>query len=893
MVVAHNEGAALVFAVAGAGKTTAMVHRIERLVREGYCAPPQILASSFAKANVTDLTVALSRWPHCRQVDARTLHSLGREVIVSAQGLGYGRAWQVNGRHEQPSDLTQNLLNQTLQQARQANAPFARELDGLDRQDFLDYVGSCKGNLQYADLAEVQLGTNGRHLAQQATPPSSKLDWYLDLYRLYEQVRKVQGSINFDDMLLTGWELLVTHPDLLAQIQERYRYVLVDEFQDINRAQAELLDLITQPHRNYMAIGDDDQTVYEWRGANPAFILDFPKRYQAQAYVMDDNFRCPAWAVTLANEVIGHNRQRRPKRMQLTQGFGGEAEMVVPATIEEMATHIGTQMLALQASGELLAEMAVLVRLNAQMPPLEQVLITQGIPYRVERPFYEQTEIQTLIAYGRVAWLEQRLRQGELITEKMISSGLQAWRQIVHRPKRYISNEISRHLSNAVKRERQPFAQILAEVSQRVEEEWLQDNLTQLAADIGWLAANLSADASRTLQQLDDRLGYSDFWRDASGFTQTGEGRAANVQAFVAYAQGKGSLLDFMAHIQQLQQQKAGKEVTAVAVTLSTIHRAKGLEWSHVFIPQCHADIIPFNGQQAANLEEERRLLYVALTRTKRNLYLYCLEKERLSPFLIEARWQETWQGVKQLQEMLTKEASQWEATDALTVVRLVAKHHLRRYFEQWWPVDTAVVQQVVGLITAVRQNKLQKSLQLKDEMLAWWLKLAPDIPQPTVADLPDVQSLMPKATPLAPEQEQQPEIIRPGMWVQCDAGWGRIEAMMDGAGRPLSQTQSANDSLHLQVTLRPDQDKEPIEIDVAKARITFPHADKVYTCSLCGLFSAGRSRVIEKVHSRVAHDDVLAFRKEKGRERPLTVLRFRRKRPLPTSAQYSKPLSY
>jgi DNA helicase II / ATP-dependent DNA helicase PcrA len=412
-VVAHDTGPALVFAVAGAGKTTAMVHRIQRLVAEGRCPPTQILATSFAKANVLDLQRALAPWPACRPVDARTLHSLGRDLIVSAQRLGYATQWRVNGRQENSDNLGHQLLNQAISLAYKEALPFQRELDSFDRQDFLDYVGSCKGNLAYADLAGAKLPPDGRRRARQAQPPTDTLAWYLDLYQLYERVRLTQGAITFDDMLLTGWELLVSHPDLLAQAQSRYQYVLVDEFQDINHAQAELLDLLTRPHRNYMAIGDDDQTVYEWRGAAPRFILDFPKKYNAQTYVMDENFRCPAGPLTLANEVIGHNKKRQVKRLRLTRGFDGQTTLTFSRAEKEMAESLVEQIVRLRQEGVSLDQMVVLVRLNAQTPLLEQALISRQIPYRSASPFYERPEIETLLQYGRLAWVERRLLAGE------------------------------------------------------------------------------------------------------------------------------------------------------------------------------------------------------------------------------------------------------------------------------------------------------------------------------------------------------------------------------------------------------------------------------------------------------------------------------------------------
>ena len=707
-VVQHEDGPALVFAVAGAGKTTAMVQRIRRLVADAHCAPNHILATSFGRANVLDLRQALAAWPACRSVDTRTLHSLGREVIVTAQRLGYAGQWQVNGRKENSDNLAHQLLNQAITLAYKEKLSFQRELDSFDRQDFLDYVGSCKGNLAYADLSGATLPSEARRRAQQAQPPADALAWYLDLYRLYERARLADGCITFDDMLLTGWELLVTYPDLLNQVQSRYRHVLVDEFQDINHAQAEILDLLTQPHRNYMAIGDDDQTVYEWRGANPRFILDFPKRYNAQTYLMDENFRCPAGPLTLANEVIGHNKKRQAKRLHLTRGFGGTTALTFSRTEKEMAEALVGQIERLHQSGVSLDEMAVLVRLNAQTPLLEQALISRQITYRSANPFYERTEIPTLMQYCRLAWVEKRLLAGEPVADKARQDALDAWQHIANRPKRYIAKDLRQRITRVMAHGDQPYSHVLTDFSQLAAEDWLREKLLRLAEDLRWLAENLDKEARSSLRQLEARLEYKQYLRGASGFAQTGSDRAAGVEAFIAYAAGQGSLQAFLAHVGSLARQRMGKgERTAVsipAVTLSTIHGAKGLEWPHVFIPHGNQGTLPFTGQEPVNLEEERRLFYVALTRARQSAYLFALETDPLSQFLKESRWRSVLQAVQQAQRVLSQPPEAWQDADMLALAQGSAAYQWGSYFANWWdgPEESqAIIQRQITALNA------------------------------------------------------------------------------------------------------------------------------------------------------------------------------------------------
>jgi DNA helicase II / ATP-dependent DNA helicase PcrA len=884
-VVNHDTGPALVFAVAGAGKTTSMVQRIERLARERIFAPEQILATSFGTSNVRELQDSLKPWPHCRQVHTRTLHALGRDIMVTAQHMGYLNHLDLTGNGNNPSSLAYKLLGKTISKAHKREVYFQQELNTLDRNDFLDYVAMCKGNLKYPALSEAKLSPRGRQIAQQAKPPSLNLAWYLDLYQLYEQVRLSEGIVTFDDMLFTGWELLVTYPDVLKQIQNRFQCVLVDEFQDINLAQAEMLHLITQSHRNYMAIGDDDQTIYEWRGANPQFILDFPKRYQAQVYLINENFRCPVGALTLANEVIRHNKKRQSKRLQLTQGFHGQINLTFVPTLTAMAAKIANRIEQLHGAGQSLDTIAILVRLNAQTPALEHALITRKIPYHSNSPFYERQEIQTLILYCRLAWAERQLLKGDTLSPAMLDSALSGWDQIVNQPKRYVSNAYRERLKHLMDLSGRPFSETITEFSQSVSEEWLGEILQKLATDLNWLAQNLETEASQALQKFVKRLDYLDFLKSASGSVESGADKVAGVESFIAYAAGQGTLLQFLQNVRQLSEQRQTETGMGAAVTLSTIHRAKGLEWAHVFIPQCNQKTIPFSKYEAPNLEEERRLFYVALTRTQQNVFLYCLEKEPISQFLTEAKWHKTIETVQAVQNLLRKPIKRWQAADALQLAQANMLYEWQSYFQNWWDTTQSangeLAQQMAAFCSFVRQHKLEKRYKLSNASLLTW----PTLTQPSQSTkLIDFSSLAnPVAKPVRQQSKKQKrppssakapsDMIRIGTWVQCDAGWGQISGITNSQGMKMLTVSNTNRSVRLSVILRPNDDAVLIEIDCTSNSIRFLEAGKVYTCTLCHQFSTMNPHIIAKLHSNTAHDGKIAFRPEKEKKRKLTTL--------------------
>ena len=874
----HNRGPALVFAVAGAGKTTAMVHRIERLVREGHANPNQILATSFGKANIDDLTLALARWPHCAPVDCRTLHSLGYLLIKKAQRLGY--LSHLNLRSNDNDSTSQQLLNQTLAAARQQSLSYARELDGLDRQDFLDYVGACKGNLAYPDLTAVTLPAPFAEGAQQAAAPSAKLSWYLDLYHLFETVRQKAGVVTFDDMLLTGWEALVRFPELRTAVQSHYTYVLVDEFQDINRAQAQILDLITASKQNLMAIGDDDQCIYEWRGASPAYILKFPDQYAATVYKIENNFRCPAAPLTLANQVIAYNRQQAPKRMGLTKGFAGETAVFFSQDLAEMSQKIVTQIQQLLVSPAVTAnDVAVLVRLNAQTPPIEQALIAANIPYRVGTPFYERREIEVLIHYGRLAWYETQFKKGSpMLGQGGVAGLVDSWYAICNQPKRYISREVRQHIASGMRQQTEPVSNLLADLSQRVSEEWLQDNLQELAQLLRWLATQLEQKAHTVLQELVERLDFLTFLRENSGFVETGEGRAASVEAFVSFAQRSGSLQTFMTEIRELGQQRAGQtNKNLAAITISTIHRAKGLEWPHVFIPQVNQETLPYLGGSVPNLEEERRLFYVGVTRTKCNLYLYVCRSQKISLFLQQGHYREIMQEIGEVTAVLAKPPETWRANEIVSLISVAAKYQLFSYFENWWPLSEADRAAAVSRIGWFWQSYQASGSNELDRMfdeseVQSWLILHPMKESPPDEAFPGLDTYLTKQAKLGVRQEkmdrkrpqpvsqlleQEPEIVRPGMWFLCDAGWGKIVEIMDVVRRPLVEMDRSNTFVRLEVMFHPDVERLRAEIDISAKQIVF-HSDKpLFACGKCNVFITTDSNRILKNHNREAHEDI------------------------------------
>ena len=773
-IVAHDAGPALVFAVAGAGKTTAMTHRIERLVRESVFPANAILATSFSKASVQDIKTALSQWPHCGKVQVQTLHAVGLGILRLAQRRGLGREFAL-GEGDEGSDS--RLLGTVLGQAWREKVSYAAELDALDRPDFLNYVGVMKANLWYPNVKTLDLPAAARAQAGQAPAPPG-FSWYPALYGLYERVRVQEQILTFDDMLLSAWECLHRHPDVLTDARRRFACVLVDEFQDVNKVQSEILDLLT-PHRNYMAIGDDDQTIYEWRGADPGFILDFARRYGAAKYFIHDNFRSHAAPLALANAVIEKNRRREPKRLSLTRGFGGQLEVHEETSPESQGQNLARLVKQALDAGRQASEIAVLVRLYAQTPPLEQGLLEAGIPYKVigSSPFYARPEVKTLLDYVRLARMEDGWPQH--------------WAQIANKPARYLSKVFCDEITHAVKRGVSLPNALMAAARDAPAHQAAR--LGDLADALHWLrSASDTLPAGAALTLLDKKIGYVEFLRRSSGFPETGLARAANVEAFLRYAQSQPSLSALLTHLDTLAASGAGNSRRADSVALLTVFRAKGLQWPTVFVPDCNQGIFPYGGPD--ELEEERRLFYVALTRTQCDLHLHLVRTELPSQFLIEADYKNTLSSVQSLGAALSRPPAGWQTPDVLAVLRLASQLGMARYFGAWHPAgqSRAAAARVQSLFAAAQAQGLDGPLGLTSAHLALWSGIAPPSP-PDANAFTDLSEYVPRAAEAAPPPPLNPKALKIGGRVQhSQHGLGTILAIRGDRLSPRLEIQFA-----------------------------------------------------------------------------------------------------
>ena len=699
-IVDHDFGPALVFAVAGAGKTTTMVRRIERLVRENVFKPERILATSFSKATVEDLRKALSAFPHAHKVQVKTLHGLAYQILRDASKLKLGQALQLPKEVETVPHV---ILNGALSLARSSGASFGAELDTLDREDFLAYVGGCKATLafpkeRYREFSFRSVAT----LAEKPTP----LPWYLGLFELYERVRLEQNLLTFDDLVPEAWLRLQQYPPLAERYQGMFDTLLVDEFQDTNLSQVELLDILVKPHLNVMVCGDDDQGIFGFRKASNSFILGFAKRYRAVSYRISDNFRCFAEHTLLANHVIQRNRIRAPKQLSPVRGFGGATVIEAHESAEGMGTRIASNVREAIDSGLRADQVAVLVRLYAETGVVETALIEEGIPYKIvgNVPFYDRNENTLLLKYLQVALLE-RIGTFSAADKALLS---EIWWDVLRIPKRYVRRDSSDALLRTILIHGTPPSVALLTAGGM--SGYAGPKLVALGQTLAWLVEAIEkTSAYELLLELEQRLEYKTFLLENSGFVETGQGKAQTVEAFIEYAKGKGDAASLLAQIERARAIHNGTQGSQVVI--SSIFRAKGLEWPHVIVPAVNYGHIPAAGNDT-DLSEERRLFYVALTRTQATLELHVVRNRPPSIFM------EGLSGLREAAEASRKAFStspqHWGATEALAIAEVY--RYLDRYVEVWSGMNPSEKEQVAQWVLAANQ--------------AWSLKTSAPLPK-------------------------------------------------------------------------------------------------------------------------------------------------------------------
>ena len=595
--VRHETGPMLVLAGPGSGKTTVLLCRISRLLERGLAKPQEILALTFSKAAAEEMKSRFEKLNGSSRVSFGTFHSIFFRILRSRYGWNVEQIFQEDERRT----VLRNII----------------EAEKWDIPDLEEYISQF--------FSQLSLMNSELEQPNRFTPTGMPVEEFRKLYRAYEGYKERHEKLDFDDMLTQCYQLLREDAAVRDYWQRKYKFILVDEFQDVNQAQFACLQILAERHQNLFVVGDDDQSIYAFRGARPDFLLHFPTLYPtAKKVTLNTNYRSTERIVNLAERVIGNNEVRFVKNMK---GIGADGDKVTFFLAEDAAkeaAHIGEKIGRLLDEGVPLTEIAVIYRTNLQGGAFARELYKRGIPYDLRDNsgnVYEHWVAKDLLAYL-------------LLAENEESDS--ALRRILNKPKRYIGKDL---LAEA---ETMPYTLLRSVFVCPSLKGWQEENLENLRIDLNQIRKRTPYDALKYIRKV---IGYDEYLEEFAAYRRTSAQVLQEIaDEIMETAKDCADVRGFREQLERLslqmkeQSRKKGQKRNGVA--LMTMHGAKGLEFRAVFLPSLVEGIVPHE-KGLDTVAEERRLFYVAMTRASEKLCLSAIqqryEKERKpSRFLAE-----------------------------------------------------------------------------------------------------------------------------------------------------------------------------------------------------------------------------------------------------------------
>ncbi len=595
--VTTTEGPLLVLAGAGSGKTRVIVHRIAWLVQKGVD-PESILAVTFTNKAAGEMRDRVGAVAGAAGVDVfvSTFHSFGLWLLQQEHvAAGLPKRFAICDAGDQIT-----LVKRCMREVKVDDRSF-------DAHKVLSIVSRAKNEgRKRIRVREAGQGDDYDLVASEVLPR-------------YERALRAQRSVDFDDLIALPVALLSKDEALRKRLARRFRYLLVDEYQDTNAAQLELLKLLAGEQRNVCAVGDDDQAIYGWRGAEVKNILRFERHFPGAKEVrLEQNYRSTGHILACANAVIAKNPDRRPKKLFTAEGPGEKVRVVALENEEEEARFVGEELARLRREGRPWKHFAVLYRLNAQSRPIEEALRAAAMPHAVHGgpAFFDRSEVRDLLAYLKVC----------VAPRDEVSLA-----RIVNVPARGIGDASLERVHAWAVAESLPLFDALARAGEvpdlpRGAAERIAAFVALVEKYRARFAEGKVAEAARALVAEVDLLGHA---RAAVQSFEAGqrkvdalEGVLRSLDAFEART-SRPSLAAWLARL-ALDSRAEEDPEGGDGVTLMTLHAAKGLEFPVVFLVGAEEDLLPCAGIQgeARDLDEERRLAYVGLTRARERLYL-------------------------------------------------------------------------------------------------------------------------------------------------------------------------------------------------------------------------------------------------------------------------------
>lgn len=571
--VAHGAGPCICLAGPGSGKTTVITERTKYLIEKQGISPSEILVITFTKAASIEMRERFHNAMKGRYapVTFGTFHAVFFTILKAA----YHYTAENILREEEKYTILRDILE-----------PMDLEIE--DEKEFLLGV-----------TEEISLIKNERISLEHYYSSNCPEDVFRSIFREYQQALIRKRKLDFDDMLVCTYELLKARPDICRGWQKRFRYILIDEFQDINQVQYDVIRMLAAPENNLFVVGDDDQSIYGFRGADSRLMFQFQKDFpDAKQLLLDVNYRSSKNIVKNSLKVIANNEVRFDKKIWAWKESGETLHVQEVKDPVEEASYVVEQIKKQMETGILAEEIAVLFRVHTDARAVVEALIDEKIPFQMREHLpnlYNHFIAKDIMAYFRLA-MGQRERKDFL--------------QVMNRPKRYLGRDCLPGRVVSFEEMRKFYC----------DKEWMQDRIDQFEWDLKMLAKMAPYAA---IQYLKKKIGYDEFLRE---YATTKNMKAADLREVLSEIEEAAkpfqTMEEWFVHVEEyteaLKKKEQQKEQNQEGVRLMTLHASKGLEFHTVFLIEANEGRIPYQkAEKEQNVEEERRLFYVGMTRAK------------------------------------------------------------------------------------------------------------------------------------------------------------------------------------------------------------------------------------------------------------------------------------
>ena len=571
--IQHTDGPCLVLAGPGSGKTLTIVNRVKYLIEKQKVRPEEILVVTFTRFAAAEMKSRL-----CLVMGKRDLPV----TVGTFHGIYYGiLKWAYRMNQE-------NILSETEKYQILRGVINKERMEIFDEEDFIQDIA--------AEIGKVK---NNRIPLEEFVSEKCSADAFRNIYRNYEQHRKELKKIDFDDMLVLCYELFRSRPDVLAQWQKKFRYVLIDEFQDINRIQYDVIRMLAQPENNLFVVGDDDQAIYGFRGADSELMLGFGKDFpDAKQILLGMNYRSTANIVQNSLKLIENNVERYSKKLEANREGGSCLHIQEVKDPVEEAEYVLEEIQKCKENGIKEEEIAILFRVHTDARAVVEAMVERKIPFQMKEHLpniYEHFIAKDIMAYFRLA-TGARNRQDFL--------------QVMNRPKRYLGRDSVAGAKVSFEDMRKFYC----------DKDWMIDRIDQFEWDVKML---MKMAPYAAIQYIRKRIGYDDFLKEYAFTHQINRSDLNEVLAEIEEAaKAFTSVEEWFTHVEEYTETLRTKEKERnrprPGVRLMTIHASKGLEFKQVFLIEANEGRIPYQKAKTdKEIEEERRLFYVAMTRAK------------------------------------------------------------------------------------------------------------------------------------------------------------------------------------------------------------------------------------------------------------------------------------